>query len=111
MTDENIKSFLKDMREEMSQRLEGLEDDILDISDEVIEIAEKQKQNHIELMDEVTELRLSIDNVNWLEVHELLNRALELKSLDQLIFDAIAEGKPLPSLADPTFYGLKEKDE
>ena len=69
------------------------------------------RQNHIELMDEVTELRLSIDNVNWLEVHELLNRALELKSLDQLIFDAIAEGKPLPSLADPTFYGLKEKDE
>ena len=111
MTDENIKSILKDMREEMSQRLEGLEDDILDISDEVIEIAEKQKQNHIELMDEVTELRLSIDNVNWLEVHELLNRALELKSLDQLIFDAISKGKPLPYLADPTHYGLKDKDE
>ena len=53
MTDENIKSFLKDMREEMSQRLEGLEDDILDISDEVIEIAEKQKQNQVLLLPKI----------------------------------------------------------
>ena len=62
-------------------------------------------------MDEVTELRLYLDTINWLEVTDALQRALEQKSLDQLIFDAIAEGKPLPSLADPTFYGLKEKDE
>ena len=69
------------------------------------------RQNHIELMDEVTELRLYLDTINWLEVTDALQRALEQKSLDQLIFDAISKGKPLPYLADPTHYGLKDKDE
>ena len=69
------------------------------------------RQNHIELMDEVTELRLYLDTINWLEVTDALQRALEQKSLDQLIFDAISQGKPLPYLADPTHYGLKDKDE
>ena len=86
MTDENIMSFLQQMQNEI-------------------------RENHIEVMDEVTEIKESIDAINWLEVNEQLNKVIHLKSLDQLIFDAISEGKPLPSLPDPTFYGLKEKDE